>query len=209
MLLNEDIFDDVIDITIPDIEPIEITQDEIQPQPPEVGVDMGTSELIINCINKTWDSISLFNSVIATIPENTEVVEVVTNILGELNTQIGKLEAILKSVAPNAENIETGNTEAENEVDDYSSICSTSPFVDCITQSDEPFDPVAYDEDVCKAKRIAKFRNLLNLADDDVVTEEMIDNNKNDFNRVVLKYNVFPEKLRCELLGQTWEGFTK
>lgn len=113
LLLNEDLFDD----EIPEVEleePI-VTETEIEPEGPELGLDTGISNLIHELIIEENQAIQSYNSAAANMEEYPELVEIMHNIASEEFAHIGELQKALEMISPNASNIVNGEQEVELE----------------------------------------------------------------------------------------------
>lgn len=82
---------------------------------PEFGVETGLADIIISSINKKWDNIRDFNSIIVTLKDTgyDEYVPIIEEILEEENNHIGKLQHIVELLNPVTSNINDGKQEAE------------------------------------------------------------------------------------------------
>lgn len=112
MKLNEDIFDDVVLVEIPDVvAPIEA--EDITPPGPEVGEATGIADMILDLINDENEAIKGYNDAKANItcPDFAKVID---DIAAEEMNHVGMLQTLLKKVSPNAEVISQGEEEAEN-----------------------------------------------------------------------------------------------
>lgn len=113
--LKEDL-DDVVEIEVPDVV-TDVTQDEITPQGPSVGVDTGVANAILDLINSENNTISDYNGFISTVAEShPEFISVIQDISNEENNHVGMLTQLLKQVSPNAETIKQGESEAEKDL---------------------------------------------------------------------------------------------
>lgn len=117
MKLNENMFDDVIEIEqeIPDVEISPVTVDEIKPEGPDTGVDTGVANYLMDLIKKEYDLIQEYNYAVSTAEEYgfTDFVETFRNIANQEMLHVGSLEALLGNVSPNTENIEIGKADVE------------------------------------------------------------------------------------------------
>ena len=117
-ILNEDLFDDVVDIIVPDVE-TDFTVNTIDSkitETPNLGNDTGVSNLIIKAINSEWDTIAEYNELIANLGNNSDMIPVIQDIVAEENTHIGQLQQILLQISPNVQNIEKGEIEGEKQL---------------------------------------------------------------------------------------------
>lgn len=112
MTLNEDIFDDIVLVEVPDVvAPIEA--EDITPPGPEVGEATGIADMILDLINDENEAIKGYNDAKANItcPDFAKVID---DIAAEEMNHVGMLQTLLKKVSPNAEVISQGEEEAEN-----------------------------------------------------------------------------------------------
>ena len=111
--LNEDLFDDVIEIDVPDVEAdITIDPDLSGPETPE---DMGQATILLDAISCIAKNIDQYNVLKANLTDP-EMIAVVDEMASNENINLGKLQTLLKKVSPNAENIMNGAVEAEQEL---------------------------------------------------------------------------------------------
>lgn len=117
LVLNEDLFDDVTEIIIPDaeIEPVKV--DDTNKETP-IGNDIGVSNLIINAINDEWQTIEYYNELIANLQNNPDMIPVIQDIVAEENTHVGQLQKMLLQISPNVSNILSGEEEASRQMDE-------------------------------------------------------------------------------------------
>ena len=90
---------------------------------PEIGPGAGLTSLLIDSINKEWDTINEYNSIAITAED--AGYETIAKVLEEINTEenkhVGQLQELLKLLSPNAEAIDQGKEEAEDQIDDDAS----------------------------------------------------------------------------------------
>jgi len=114
MILDENIFDDVVEIEIPDVEfnqnPIEATE---LAKSDMTGEDVGIASLLLSAISDSASTIDNYNVMKANLT-NTDLINVLDEIIKEENVTLGKLQFMLQQVDPAAENIMTGAISAEN-----------------------------------------------------------------------------------------------
>ena len=94
LVLNEDLFDDVVDIIVPDVEAnVSLkTVNVDSKETPNPGNDTGVSNLIIHAINGEWDTIAEYNSLISNLGNNPDMIPVIQDIVAEENKHIGQLQ---------------------------------------------------------------------------------------------------------------------
>ena len=117
MILNEDLFDDVVTIEIPDAE-IEVPVVEDKPlEGPVVGEDNGLADLLLNGIKDEVEAIQGYNVIIANLGQHEEMRQVILDIISEENKHVGQLQKLLSLISPNAEEIQNGIIEASEQLD--------------------------------------------------------------------------------------------
>lgn len=81
----------------------------------DAAVETGLADIIISSINKKWDSVRDFNSIIVNLKETgyDDYVPIIEEILEEENNHIGKLQHIVELLSPVTTNIDDGKQEAE------------------------------------------------------------------------------------------------
>lgn len=115
---NEGLFDDIVDIDVPDTAVV-IDIDDTVDEGPEVGVATGIADMILRLINSENDTITEYNSARTTLaqdPTYAEFIEVIDDIEAEELKHVGQLQTLLKRLSPNASNIEAGEAEAESQL---------------------------------------------------------------------------------------------
>jgi len=97
LVLNEDLFDDVVEVIVPEAEAnfSVIDVESSSKETPNPGTDTGVSNLIIKAINSEWDTIAEYNELIANLGNNSDMIPVIQDIVAEENTHIGQLQQIL------------------------------------------------------------------------------------------------------------------
>ena len=75
----------------------------------------GISTILIDAINKKWDSISNFKSIIVNLQAEgyDDMIDVINSILEDENNHVGQLQKLVEILNPEAEEIEVGKEEAE------------------------------------------------------------------------------------------------
>lgn len=114
LVLNEELFDDVVDIIVPEVETnVALKKVNVDSkETPNPGNDTGVSNLIIHAINGEWDTIAEYNSLISNLGNNPDMIPVIQDIVAEENKHIGQLQQILLQISPNVSNIDSGEEEA-------------------------------------------------------------------------------------------------
>ena len=111
--LNEDWFDDdnfIVDDTITDEAP--------EKESPKNEVDTGISNLLIDAIKDEFETIKLYNSIIEQIriEDREDIISILQDIVNEENVHVGQLQKALELYSPNADSIEHGSQEAEEQM---------------------------------------------------------------------------------------------
>ena len=121
LTISEDLFDD---IELPDASPNpEVTvESEPSKETPEEGPEFGVATLLNNLICANWDISSTYNDLVVNAEANNmlEIAQIAQDIAAEINTHIGKLQAALKTISRNVENISVGEEEAAQELENTS-----------------------------------------------------------------------------------------
>ena len=111
--LNEDMFDDIIEIEVPavEVEPIEV--EDMIPTGPDAGEDVGLTSLILDAISNCTANIDRYNTIKVNLGNNTNLAVIIDEITANENYTLGKLQSMLKEISPNAENIKKAMDEVE------------------------------------------------------------------------------------------------
>ena len=121
LTIDEDLFDEV---ELPDASPNpEVTvESEPSKETPEEGPEFGVATLLNNLICANWDISSTYNDLVVNAEANNmlEIAQIAQDIAAEINTHIGKLQAALKTISHNVENISVGEEEAAQELENTS-----------------------------------------------------------------------------------------
>lgn len=98
----------------------EVTTTETTPETPTVGPELGIAGVINSLIIDEFEAIDGYNSAIATAEEEgmTDIVNVLKDIANEENLHVGQLQTCLAKVSPNAQSIDNGQVEAQQQLDD-------------------------------------------------------------------------------------------
>ena len=97
LVLNEELFDDVVDIIVPEVETnVSLKKVNVDSkETPNPGNDTGVSNLIIHAINGEWDTIAEYNALISNLGNNPDMIPVIQDVVVEENKHIGQLQQIL------------------------------------------------------------------------------------------------------------------
>ena len=121
MKLNEDAFDDIKQ-EVPDVETDIVTDTDIMPEGPEAGVDTGIANIIHDLIIDENEAIQGYNIAIANMETRPELIPILQDIANEEMNHIGMLEVALEMVSPNTDEINAGEAEAEETLDNSEEI---------------------------------------------------------------------------------------
>ena len=132
--LTEDVVDDVVMIEVPDVI-ADIKETDITPKGPEVGVDTGIADMLLDLINGENDTIRDYNIFKANLESHPEFISAIEDITNEENNHVGMLQTLLKQISPNVETIKQGEAEAEKDLIDDSQSFEVSDF-----EVDDSFD---------------------------------------------------------------------
>lgn len=80
----------------------------------------GISTLLIDALNKKWDSISNFNSIAVNLKESgyDDMIDVIDGIINDENNHVGQLQKLIEILNPASAEIEVGRGEAEETLED-------------------------------------------------------------------------------------------
>ena len=123
--------DDEYDDTLFEYEPLvraDVPADhngEAVPEGPKPGVESGIADSLIKLINDEWEAIQGYNNfrdMILSMQQNgdgdySEMIHVIDEVSNEENLHVGQLQELLKKVSPNAESIEKGEEEAQEQLE--------------------------------------------------------------------------------------------
>ena len=105
----------------------EVTTTETTPETPTVGPELGIAGVINSLIIDEFEAIDGYNSAIATAEEEgmTDIVNVLKDIANEENLHVGQLQTCLTKVSPNAQSIDDGQVEAQQQLDNINQTQAT------------------------------------------------------------------------------------
>ena len=85
---------------------------------PQLGSDSGMATLLNSLIIDEWEAIQGYNDAIVTAETEgfSDIAKVLRDIVNEENLHIGQLEQCMKKLSPNAESIDQGKVEAEEQL---------------------------------------------------------------------------------------------
>lgn len=102
-----------------DVDSSEEKKDEESLDPPEAGDPIGVANLLNMLIKSEWDAIEDYNSAIQTLTGmnfDETILNIIKDIVGEEHVHIGQLQKALETVSPNAVNIQEGEKEATEQL---------------------------------------------------------------------------------------------
>ena len=90
---------------------------EADPTPAQ-GPELGISDLLISAINDEWNTISMYNNMIAQIDAEKylDMIPVIQDIVAEENVHVGQLQKLLETISSNTQEIEKGELEADEQL---------------------------------------------------------------------------------------------
>lgn len=99
----------------------ESIKENLDPEHSEDGPkqeDTGIAQMLIDAINGEWDTIKLYNDILVNAESygNSDIADVIRDIVAEENTHIGQLQKALEIISPNVSKIEDGAKEAESQL---------------------------------------------------------------------------------------------
>ena len=84
----------------------------------------GIANMLITAINDEWETVKMYNDLIVNMETfgYTDMTEVIRDIINEENKHIGQLSKALETISPNVANIEKGEQEAEEQLDNNTEV---------------------------------------------------------------------------------------
>lgn len=140
---------------------------------PQEGPEAGLAQLLIDAINGEWETVNQYNSllIMAKAEGFEEFIPVLEDINTEENKHIGQLQELLKKVSPNAEAIDSGAEEAQEQFDD-----DDSWYVDPSPVVEEAYEEESVEDIIARFKKYEKDLNGDGEAITAVVDQECRDN---------------------------------
>jgi len=113
LTLNED------DQEVPSVETEVVSDNKIEPEGPKQGVETGIANVIHDLIIDENEAIQAYNNAAANMEDYPELQKLMSDIAGEEFTHIGELQKALELlISPNASNINKGEVETEDNLDE-------------------------------------------------------------------------------------------
>lgn len=140
---------------------------------PQEGPEAGLAQLLIDAINGEWETVNMYNGllIMAKAEGFTDFIPVLEDINTEENKHIGQLQELLKRVSPNAEAIDSGAEEAQEQFDD-----DDSWYVDPSPVVEEAYEEESVEDIIARFKKYEKDLNGDGEAITAVVDQECRDN---------------------------------
>lgn len=140
---------------------------------PQEGPEAGLAQLLIDAINGEWETVGQYNSllIMAKAEGFDEFVPVLEDINTEENKHIGQLQELLKKVSPNAEAIDSGAEEAQEQFDD-----DDSWYVDPSPVVEEAYEEESVEDIIARFKKYERDLNGDGEAITAIVDKECSDN---------------------------------
>ena len=117
MILDENLFDEIVPVDIPNAEINIPTLDDKPLESPLPGEDLGLSDMLINALKDEMSTIQMYNGLVTNLTTHLEMKDVILDILSEENKHVGQLQKLLSLVSPNSEEIQNGIIEASDQLD--------------------------------------------------------------------------------------------
>ena len=140
---------------------------------PQEGPEAGLAQLLIDAINGEWETVNMYNGllIMAKAEGFTDFIPVLEDINTEENKHIGQLQELLKKVSPNAEAIDSGAKEAQEQFDD-----DDSWYVDPSPVVEESYEEESVEDIIARFKKYEKDLDGDGEAITAVVDQECRDN---------------------------------
>lgn len=126
----------------------EITTTETTPETPAIGPELGIAGIINSLIIDEFEAIDGYNSAIATAEEEgmTDIVNVLKDIANEENLHVGQLQTCLTKVSPNAQSIDDGQVEAQQQLDNINQTQATQEVTEAFDKKQAWLKEMAQDD---------------------------------------------------------------
>jgi hypothetical protein len=107
---------------------------------PQTEETVGLSNMIIKEINGEWETISNYNDLISLMRAEgqDDMINVISDIIDEEHKHVGQLQKCLQLISPNVSEIDSGETEAIEQLDVNDNLYADDSCLDCV---DDDFGP--------------------------------------------------------------------
>ena len=99
---------------------------------------------LVDAINGEWDTIKLYNSIVEALKEAnfTDIIPVIQDIVEEENVHVGQLQKALETISPDTAKIQSGEVEADGQLQKGEEEESEEPTVESLKESigDDDYD---------------------------------------------------------------------
>lgn len=116
MILDDNSFEEITPVDIPNSEINIPTLDDKPLESPLPGEDNDLADLLLNGIKDEVEAIQGYNVIIANLGQHGEMRQVILDIISEENKHIGQLQKLLSLISPNTEEIQNGIVEASEQL---------------------------------------------------------------------------------------------
>ena len=117
MILDDNLFDEITPVDIPNAEINTSTLDDKPLESPLFGEDLELSGMLINALKDELSTIQMYNVLITNLTTHVEMKDVILDIISEENKHVGQLQKLLSLISPNTEEIQNGIVEASEQLD--------------------------------------------------------------------------------------------
>ena len=110
---------------------------EMIPETPQTDSAMGIAGVINNLIIDEFEAIDGYNSAIITAEKEgiTDIIDVLKDIVNEENIHVGQLQTCLTKVSPNAQSIDDGQVEAQQQLDNINQTQATQEVTEAFDKN--------------------------------------------------------------------------
>lgn len=121
---------------------------EMIPETPQTDSAMGIAGVINNLIIDEFEAIDGYNSAIITAEKEgiTDIVDVLKDIVNEENIHVGQLQTCLTKVSPNAQSIDDGQVEAQQQLDNINQTQATQEVTEAFDKKQAWLKEMAQDD---------------------------------------------------------------
>ena len=116
MILDDNLFDEITPVDIPNAEINIPGLDDKSLESPLFGEDLELSGMLINALKDELSTIQMYNVLITNLTTHVEMKDVILDIISEENKHVGQLQKLLSLISPNTEEIQNGIVEASEQL---------------------------------------------------------------------------------------------